>query len=58
MAFARDARVRIVEGRYKEQLGSVVDLVALEPRPRYRVRTDRGRETDRWESWLHAADPR
>jgi hypothetical protein len=55
VAFLPQARVRIVDGKFKQQLGTVVDLLGCEPSPRYRVRTDQGKETDAWQGWLRAA---
>lgn len=53
--YAPRARVRIVSGKFKEQRAMVVGLLALEPEPRFRVRTDAGRETAAWQSWLAGA---
>ena len=55
VTFARHARVGILNGRFKRQVGVVMALVAREPRVRYRVRTGRGKETGARQDWLDAA---
>jgi hypothetical protein len=55
VAYGPGASVEIGAGRHKQQRGTVLGLLALEPEPRYRVRTARGKDTDVAQSALRAA---